>query len=180
MSEGGFDRRGGIVLAAGATVEITSDKTHRHNEGTHSKKQVDTDVPLAGTIVVAWTLVAVKVWWWTDGRRRNLPVAITNSRFLCLVNGTVRCPSPERVGNHVVLLPDRWFIDVGGSLCRIHVRAVICFISQCPKSEQAVKMCFEDNICSRSACMSIDDLLTGGVVLEISHRSKERTKYACV
>ena len=57
---------------------------------THSKKQVDTDVPLAGTVVVAWTLVAVKVWWWSDGRRRNLPVAITNSRSLCLFNGTVR------------------------------------------------------------------------------------------
>ena len=169
MSEGSFDRRAGIVLAAGATVEITSDKNHRHNEGTHSKKQVDTDVPLAGTVVVAWTLVAVKVLWWSDGRRRNLPVAITNTRSLCLFNGTVRCPSPVGVGNHVVLLRDR-----------CHVREGICFISQCLKREQAAKISFEDNICSISACMSIDDLLSSGVVLEISHRSKERTKYACV
>ena len=133
MSEGGFDKRAGIVLAASATVEITSDKTHRHNEETHSKKQVDTDVPLAGAVVVAWTLVAVKVWSWSDGRRRNLPVAITNSRSLCLFNGFVRCPSPEGVGNHEVLLRDRGFIDVGESLCRFHVRAGICFFSQCQK-----------------------------------------------
>ena len=33
----------------------------------------------------------------------------------------------------VVLLRDRGFIDVGGSLCRIHLRAGICFISQCQK-----------------------------------------------
>ena len=89
MSEGGFERRAGIVLAAGATVEVTSDKIHRHNEGTHSKKQVDTDVPLAGTVVVAWTLVAVKVWWWSDGRRRNLPVAtqmsLCGSPFFCVL-----------------------------------------------------------------------------------------------
>ena len=163
MSKGIFDRRAGIVRAAGASVEITSDKTHRHNEETHSKKQVDTDVPLAGTVVVAWTLVAVKVWWWSDGRRRNLSVAITNSRSLCLSNGIVRCPSPEGVGNHVVLLRDRGFIDVGGSLCRFHVRAGICFFSQCQKREQAAKMCFEDNICSISACMSIHDLLSSGV-----------------
>ena len=101
-------------------------------------------------------------------------------RSLFLFNDTVRCPSPGGMGNHVVLLRDRGFIDVGGSLCRFHVRARICFISQCRKREQAAKMCFEDNICLRSSCMSILDLLSSGVVLEMSPRSKERTKYACV
>ena len=180
VSERSFDRRAGIVLAAGATVEITSDKTHRHNEGTHSKKQVDTDVPLAGTVVVAWTLVAVKVWWWSDGMRRNLPVAITHSRSLFLFNGTVRCPSPEGWAT------TRYYCAFAGSLTLVDPSADFmsgeAFVSSvnAKKREQAAKMCFEDNICSISACMSIHDLLSSSNVLEISHRSEERTKYACV
>ena len=172
MSEGGFDRRAGIVLAAGATVEVTSDKIHRHNEGTHSKKQVDKDVPLAGTVVVAWTLVAVKVWWWSDGRRRNLPVATTNTRSLCFFNGTVRCPwyCCAIAGSSTLVDPSAEFISGQAFVSSVSAK----------KREQAAKMCFEDNICSRSACMSIHDLLSSGVVLEISHRSKERTKYARV